>query len=139
MNPEAVKVPAHKNVITKLETGGGWHILSQGNALSMTKIFNGREITVNLIRNEDGFYTLSHPGYDYVSHNSHFVSTINVDKRLCLNKTLLTSLVTTLRKAEVWPFIKNKDFLKLNESNKSLASKNKKSKLAKELEELLSY
>jgi hypothetical protein len=44
-----------------------------------------------------------------------------------------------LRKAEVWPFIRNKDFLKLNESNKKLKITTKKSKLAKELEELLSY
>jgi len=135
-NPEVVKVLTHKTVVTKLEKCGSWHILTSGNILTMTKMFNGRDISVKLVRDKDGLYLLSHPGYDYVSPNSHFASTISVDKRLCLNKTLLHSFVTTLRKAEVWPLVKNKAFLKLNESNKN--AKAKKSRLLKELDDLLS-
>lgn len=135
-SPEIVKVLAHKTVVTKLEKCGSWHILTSGNTLTMTKIFNGRDMSVKLVREEDGLYLLSHPGYDYVSPNSHFASTISVDKRLCLNKTLLHSFITTLRKAEVWPLVKNKDFLKLNETNKNI--KSKKNRISKELEDLLS-
>ena len=105
-----------------------------GHSLTMTRLFNGRDMTVRLERGDDGLYTLTHPGYDYVSPNSHFSSTIAVDKRLCLNKALLKSFVTTLRKAEVWQLVKNKEFLKVNDANK----KSKKVKVSKELEDLIS-
>jgi hypothetical protein len=125
----------HKKVIKKLDECGTWHITSQVKSLTMTRIFNGRDITVILQRENNGMYTLSHPGYDYVSTNSHFSSTIGIDKRLCLNKNLLHSLVSTLRKAEVWPLIANKQFLKLNDNNKSVSVKQQR--ISKELEDLL--
>lgn len=136
MPQNTVKIIPHKKVVAKLDECGVWHITNQGKALMMTRIFNGRDITVMLERGVNGMYTLSHPGYDYVSANSHFSSTIGIDKRLCLNKNLLHSLVSTLRKAEVWPLIANKQFLKLNDTNKSVNVK--KARISKELEELLS-
>lgn len=134
MDAEVVKVVTHKTVVTKLEKAGSWHIITNGHSLTMSRLFNGRDMTVKLERCEDGLYMLTHPGYDYVSPNSHFASTIAVDKRLCLNKALLKSFVTTLRNAEVWQLIKNKDFLKVNDANK----KSKKVKVTKELEDLIS-
>lgn len=135
MLQDAVKILSHKKVVEQLDACGVWHITNQGKALMMTRIFNGRDITVMLERGVNGMYTLSHPGYDYVSSNSHFSSTIGIDKRLCLNKNLLHSLVNTLRKAEVWPLIVNQQFLKLNDTNKSVSVKS--ARISKELEDLL--
>lgn len=130
-----VKTLSHTKVVAQLDECKTWHIENQAKAIMMTRLFSGRSITVMLQRELNGLYTLSHPGYDYVSTNSHFASTIAVDKRLCLNKNLLHSLVSTLRKAEIWDLIANKQFLKLNESNKSVSVK--KSRISKELEDLL--
>ena len=59
-----------------------------------------------------GNYILEHPNYEYMNRIAHFKSVQN-DIRLSLNKTYLGSIIHALKRAGVWPYIMNKNFLRV--------------------------
>lgn len=89
-------------------------------------------IDVILKPNGNGKYFLAHPNYVFNCSTSHFKST-QEDRRFTLNKTMLSSIIQSLKKASIWDYIENKHFLEVNDGNE----RSSKLRVTKELKELL--
>ena len=89
-------------------------------------------IDIVLKSNGNGKYFLTHPNYVFNCATSHFRS-MQEDRRFTLNKTMLSSIIHSLKKANVWGHIENKRFLDVNNSNE----RSSKLQVTKELKELL--
>lgn len=120
-----------KDVVTAMRRQEGWHAVGSGNEIILARQFSGRQITL-ILKHSDGKYFLQHPSYEYVNKIAHFRS-VEREIRLSLNKTYLSSIIKALRRAGVWHFIKNQNFLKVNNLN----SNSDKGKVRRELKALL--
>jgi len=85
-----------------------------------------------LIKEKSG-YTIVHPNYEFVNRISHFRA-VQREVRLSLNKTYLTTVISSLKRAGIWQYILNQNFLKVNDKN----NKSNKKLVKSELDILLS-
>jgi len=122
-------------VVSAMREQPGWNVMSQGsNRVVLIRQFGQQKpktIAFTLV-SSDGKLVLEHPNYEFVSMISHFKS-VKKDIRICLNKTYLTSVVRSLKRAGVWHSVVNKDFLVVNDNCK----KSNKGHVQKQLEKLL--
>ncbi len=126
-----------QKVIEVMRKEKGWHaVMSE----TRNKIILARQFGIKskkyislVLTYSKGNYILEHPNYEYMNRIAHFKS-VQKDIRLSLNKTYLGSIIHALKRAGVWPYIMNKNFLRVNDNN----SKSDKGKVRRELAGLLS-
>jgi hypothetical protein len=97
----------------------------------MTKKFGTRIVTFILEKHSDGLYDIVPQGYEFTSVLSHW-DYVGGERRQARNKGIITSFIRTLKEVQMWDFIKNQNFVKINENNK----KSNKKKVTSELTEL---
>lgn len=103
--------------------------------LSLTREISGTPVTVHLEFDGDGVY-INPARYTFVSRISHFDYT-EEETRWTRRKSVMLGLVMKLQKAEVWPFISNKGFFKINENCRSLNKKRLRGRVQDEMDAAL--
>jgi len=126
-----------QKVIEVMRKEKGWHAImaeARGKVILARQfgIKSNKFISLVLVYSK-GNFILEHPNYEYVNRVAHFRS-VQKEIRLSLNKTYLSSIIHALKRAGVWPYIMNKNFLRVNDTNK----KSDKGKVRRELAGLLS-
>ena len=123
-----------QQIVKAMRDESGWNVVHDQNKILLVKEFGKKKVKAIafsiVIDNKKLF--LEHPKYEYISVVSHFRS-IQRDVRLSLNKTYLTSIINTLKRAGIWKSIVNKDFLVVNDNN----PKSNKGQVRKQLTSLL--
>ena len=124
-----------QDVISAVRKEKGWHaIKSEFGKIILARQFGVKspKMITLILGYSKGKYTLEHPNYEYMNRISHFKS-VQKEIRLSLNKTYLSSIIKTLKRAGVWPLILNQNFLRVNTNNR----KSNKGKVKRELARLL--
>lgn len=91
-----------------------WLVGEKATKIELSRTVGDRVVTVELTPGTvQGKVHLSFPSYLFQSKISHWSPTED-EIRLTRSKSILTSLVKTLRRSIVWDFVENKDFIKVN-------------------------
>lgn len=106
----------------------GGQVYTRGNDIVVVKKGVGSPVTVILSPEGKNKYELKFPTYIFVSRISHF-SPKEEEHRYCRNKTVLISIIRDLKRAQIWPKIINRDFLKVNDLNRKASKKDREETL----------
>ena len=127
----AIKKPLWylRDATKRIEEDGRWLISPKvsSESISLFKFFSCKVISVVLRRESEG-YVIKFPDYIFESSISHFAPA-EEEKRLCRNKTMITSLIKMLKRVNLWDSVSNKDFLRINKNNKRSSKKDLKKEL----------
>lgn len=120
------------SVKRSMERTGKFLVKQSGKSLTLTRMYGGKAMSCRLTKLENQKLLDLDLNYHFKSSNSHF-DYRKGETRLCRNKSVISSFLNDLKKAEVWHLV-DKSFLQLNENNKK-TRKNKK--VQRELDNLL--
>lgn len=103
-----------KSLAKTLRNERFWLVGEKATKIELTRTVGDRVVTVELTPGTTaGKVHLSFPSYLFQSRISHWAPK-EEEVRLTRNKSILTSLVKTLRRSAAWKVIENKDFVQVN-------------------------
>lgn len=139
MSKSVYAVVKNNLMVTKL------FFVSEGVNLAGSKTLNiSRKIGADTIRVEleflkDGKIWINPPSYAFSSRTSHCEFAMP-ESRWTRRKGVIFGLVKALKRAEVWPFISNKNFFRVNENCAGFGKKKGlQSVVSQEVEDIMSY
>ena len=106
-----ISLPSMKR---QLEKSGRFHLTQNGRVLRIMTMYNNKEFTCNLRKNENNALWDLRLSYSYETTGSYFTYA-KPEHRLCRNKAVLSMFFRDLALAGVWKFI-DPNFLKINEN-----------------------
>jgi hypothetical protein len=92
-------------------------VARQGRDLTLVKMVGKRPVTIKLKAISPSSFWVENPERDDRCVNSFFDFTM-IPKRVTRNKDVIKLFVKTLKEVDLWKFIENKDFFKINTINK---------------------
>ena len=95
----------------------------------MYKEKNGKMLTAKLVWVDKKLY-LQPIKYNYGGGNAGFTYKLK-ETRFCRNQQILFPFIDVLKRAEIWPFVTNKDFLEEQRDTKKFTKSQLKEKLRK--------
>jgi hypothetical protein len=110
MNP--VTIAVNKLILCRKFT-----VARQGPDLTLVKVIGKRPVTIKLKSTSPRSFWVENPERDDRCVNSFFDFTMT-PKRVTRNKDIIKIFVKTLKEVDLWKFIENKDFFKINSLNK---------------------
>lgn len=122
-----LKVPVKDGRITHVALRGTliadryFTVSEQGYAIKISKIFNGRPMTLTL-HVTNGKVHIDPPCYTFKCSVSYFEYKER-EQRFSRDKLMLRKFIERLRQLGIWACVDNKDFFEINGNNKKLNKK----------------